>query len=77
LIQFLKTQQIKTAVVSGGFTYFTQRLAQDIGLDYNRANTLAIKGQNSPATSPHSVTPLVTQSPSRLKLTQNVQFQVA
>jgi len=43
LIQFLKTQHIKTAVVSGGFTYFTQRLAQDIGLDYNRANTLAIE----------------------------------
>jgi phosphoserine phosphatase len=29
--------------VSGGFSYFTQRLAQDIGLDYNRANTLAIE----------------------------------
>ena len=43
LIQFLKTQQIKTAVVSGGFSYFTQRLAQDIGLDYNRANTLVIE----------------------------------
>ncbi len=43
LVQFLKTQGLITAVVSGGFTYFTQRLAQDIGLDYNHANTLTIK----------------------------------
>lgn len=43
LIQFFKLQGIKTAVVSGGFTFFTQRLAQDIGLDYNRANILEIK----------------------------------
>lgn len=43
LVQFLKTHGITTAVVSGGFTYFTQRLAQDIGLDYNHANTLGIK----------------------------------
>ncbi len=42
LVQFLKTRGITTAVVSGGFTYFTQRLAQDIGLDHNHANTLAI-----------------------------------
>lgn len=46
LIQFLKTRGITVAVVSGGFTYFTQRLAQDIGLDYNYANTLAIKGNH-------------------------------
>ncbi len=43
LVQSLKMRGITTAVVSGGFTYFTQRLAQDIGLDYNRANTLDIK----------------------------------
>jgi len=42
LVQFLKTQGVKTAVVSGGFTYFTHRLAQDIGLDHDRANVLAI-----------------------------------
>lgn len=41
LIQFFKTKGIKSAVVSGGFTYFTTRLAADIGLDYSRANTLA------------------------------------
>ncbi|WXT99555.1 MAG: hypothetical protein Ctma_0255 [Catillopecten margaritatus gill symbiont] len=43
LVQFLKKQGVKTAVVSGGFTYFTHRLAQDIGLDYDRANVLAIE----------------------------------
>ncbi|SMN13324.1 Phosphoserine phosphatase [Bathymodiolus heckerae thiotrophic gill symbiont] len=46
LVQFLKMQGIKTAVVSGGFRYFTQRLAQDIGLDYERANTLAIENNH-------------------------------
>jgi phosphoserine phosphatase len=28
--------------VSGGFTYFTDRLTVDIGLDYSRANVLAM-----------------------------------
>ncbi|MDC9727133.1 MAG: phosphoserine phosphatase SerB [Candidatus Thioglobus sp.] len=41
LINFLSGRNIKSAVVSGGFTYFTDRLAADIGLDYSRANTLA------------------------------------
>ncbi len=40
LIQFFKKKSIKSAVVSGGFTYFTQRLAQDLGLDDARANGL-------------------------------------
>lgn len=42
LIQFLKSKKLKTAVVSGGFTYFTHRLAEDIKLDYDRANKLEI-----------------------------------
>lgn len=33
----------KTALVSGGFTYFTQRIAQAVGFDTNQANTLIIK----------------------------------
>ena len=41
LIAFFKNKKIKSAVVSGGFTYFTNRLAEDIGLDHARANTLA------------------------------------
>ncbi|KAA0445814.1 MAG: phosphoserine phosphatase SerB [Candidatus Thioglobus sp.] len=42
LLDFLQKRSIKTAVVSGGFSYFTKRLAQDFGLDYQRANTLKI-----------------------------------
>lgn len=43
LIQFFKSQGIRSAVVSGGFTYFTNRLAKDIGLDHARANELDFK----------------------------------
>ena len=43
LIEFLSARAIKSAVVSGGFTYFTNRLANEIGLDYARANTLGVE----------------------------------
>jgi phosphoserine phosphatase len=33
---------LKTLLVSGGFTYFTERLKSRLGLDYTRANTLEI-----------------------------------
>jgi len=33
---------LKTLLVSGGFTFFTQRLQERLGLDYNRANQLEI-----------------------------------
>jgi len=33
---------LKTLLVSGGFSYFTQRLQRQLGLDYTRANTLEI-----------------------------------
>jgi phosphoserine phosphatase len=42
LIDFLHQKGVKTAVVSGGFTYFTSRLANDLNLDYSRANTLEV-----------------------------------
>ncbi|BBP45407.1 hypothetical protein THMIRHAS_07800 [Thiosulfatimonas sediminis] len=41
LIESLKKQSIKFALVSGGFTFFTDRLKQKLGLDYTRANVLA------------------------------------
>jgi phosphoserine phosphatase len=44
--RFVKTLQrlgYKVAIVSGGFTYFTERLKSDLGLDYSHANTLEIK----------------------------------
>jgi len=33
---------IKTLLLSGGFTFFTERLKQRLGLDYTRSNTLEI-----------------------------------
>lgn len=39
----LKKQGIKTALVSGGFTFFTERLQQCLDLDYCQANVLGEK----------------------------------
>lgn len=44
LINGLKTRQIKMALVSGGFTFFTERLKQRLDLDFTLANTLAQEG---------------------------------
>ena len=38
----LKRRGIKVALVSGGFTYFTDRLKLRLGLDYTQANTLEV-----------------------------------
>jgi phosphoserine phosphatase len=38
----LKKRGIKTLLVSGGFTFFTQRLQARLGLDFAHANTLEI-----------------------------------
>ena len=43
LVQFLKTKSIKTSVVSGGFTFFTNRLAKDLGLDHSRGCVLILR----------------------------------
>ncbi len=43
LIKFLKNKLIKTSVVSGGFTFFTNRLAKDLGLDHSRGCVLNIE----------------------------------
>ncbi len=40
LIAGLKQRGVKFALVSGGFTFFTDRLKQRLGLDYTRANVL-------------------------------------
>ena len=42
LLARLRELRIKTLLVSGGFTFFTDRLAQRLGLDYTRSNTLEI-----------------------------------
>ena len=42
LINSLKSRGIRTLLVSGGFSFFTDRLKPRIGLDYAHANTLEI-----------------------------------
>ena len=42
LIAGLKTKGIKTALVSGGFTFFTERLKSRLNLDYTLANVLSV-----------------------------------
>lgn len=42
LINFCKQNHIKTAVVSGGFDFFTKKLQQKLKLDYQKANMLEI-----------------------------------
>ncbi|WP_130537929.1 phosphoserine phosphatase SerB [Thiomicrorhabdus indica] len=41
LIDSLKAKSIKFALVSGGFTFFTDRLKDKLGLDFTRANVLS------------------------------------
>lgn len=43
LIATLRKHRIKTLLVTGGFTFFTERLQQRLGLDYTAANTLEIR----------------------------------
>ena len=43
MLKGLKVKGIKTALVSGGFTFFTERLKEQLGLDYAMANVLTEK----------------------------------
>jgi len=43
LIRGLKARGIRIALVSGGFTFFTERLKERLGLDFCLANVLAVK----------------------------------
>jgi phosphoserine phosphatase len=40
LLRYAHDQGVKTLLVSGGFTYFTERMRQRFGYTYTRANTL-------------------------------------
>ncbi|MDX1668273.1 MAG: phosphoserine phosphatase SerB [Limnobacter sp.] len=42
LLEFAKANDWKTLLVSGGFTFFTQRLQHELGLDFVKANTLEV-----------------------------------
>jgi len=43
LIRTLRQMGYKTCLVSGGFTYFSDKIKQKLGFDYSFANTLDIK----------------------------------
>lgn len=43
LIKTLKSYGFKTAILSGGFTYFGHYLQKELGIDYVHANQLEIK----------------------------------
>ena len=42
LIAYAKAHKWKTLLVSGGFTFFTDKMKEVLGLDYTRSNTLEI-----------------------------------
>jgi phosphoserine phosphatase len=42
MLAAVKAAGLKTLLVSGGFTFFTDRLKERLGLDYSHANTLEI-----------------------------------
>lgn len=42
LIAYAKANNWKTLLVSGGFTFFTDKMKEVLGLDYTRSNTLEI-----------------------------------
>jgi len=44
LIARCKAARVKLLLVSGGFTFFTERLKARLGLDFARANTLEVQG---------------------------------
>ena len=44
LIGTLRARGVRTVLVSGGFTYFADRVATDIGFDAARANELGVSG---------------------------------
>lgn len=44
LLAAARAAGIKTLLVSGGFTFFTERLKPRLGLDYTAANTLEVAG---------------------------------
>ena len=42
LVQACKAAGLKTLLVSGGFTFFTDRIRDELGIDYTRANVLGV-----------------------------------
>jgi phosphoserine phosphatase len=45
MLQVMRGRGMRTLLVSGGFTFFTDRLRARLGLDYARGNVLEIEGE--------------------------------
>ena len=45
LVRACQAAGLKTLLVSGGFTFFTDRIRDRLGLDYTRSNVLEIEGE--------------------------------
>jgi len=43
MLEKVRSEGLKTLLVSGGFTFFTDRVKARLGLDYSHSNTLAIE----------------------------------
>jgi phosphoserine phosphatase len=43
LVRAAQAAELKTLLVSGGFTFFTDRIRDRLGIDYTRSNVLAVK----------------------------------
>ena len=43
LVQACKTAGLKVLLVSGGFTFFTDRIRDELGIDYTRSNVLGVE----------------------------------
>jgi phosphoserine phosphatase len=43
MLEAVQAAGIKTLLVSGGFTFFTERLGKRLGLDYTHANVLEVE----------------------------------
>jgi len=46
LMQSLQQKEIKTALVSGGFTFFTSAIAEQLGFDHHHGNQLEIENNH-------------------------------
>ena len=44
LVHACKKAGLKTLLVSGGFTFFTDRIRDELGMDYTRSNVLGVSG---------------------------------
>ena len=44
LVRACKAAGLKTLLVSGGFTFFTDRVRDELGIDYTRSNVLEVEG---------------------------------